>query len=106
MPTLQQDMDDDRGTVFLETDEFAESITYTPASTGTPATITVVRVEGIYAIFDNKLVCTYHASVADLAAPEREDRITQADGAVFQVVDIQAVDGMWELRCARMQDRQ
>ena len=106
MPTLQEDMDDDRSTVFLESDEFSETVTYTPAATGTPATIPVVRIEGIYAIFDNKLVCTFHASTADLAAPEREDRITQADGQVFQVVDIQAVDGMWELRTARMQDRQ
>jgi hypothetical protein len=106
MPTLQEDMDDDRSTVFVETDEFAETVTYTPASTGTGASLTVVRIEGIYAIFDNKVVATFHASAADLAAPEREDRITQGDGQILQVVDIQSVNGMWELRCARMQDRQ
>lgn len=106
MPTLQEDMDDDRSTVFLEADEFSETVTYSPAAGTTPYTVPVIRIEGIYAIFDNKLVCTFHASAADLAAPEREDRITQSDGQVFQIVDIQAVDGMWELRAARMQDKQ
>jgi len=104
MATLQEDMDADRTAVFLETDEFAATVTYTPAG-GSGSSITVVRIEGVYAIFDNKATCLYHVSAADVASPARSDRIT--DGSEeWTVVDIQNLDGMWELRCSRMQDRQ
>ena len=104
MPTLQEDMDGDRTGTFLETDEFATTVTYTPTS-GSPSSITVVRIEGVYAIFDNKAANLYHVSAADVSAPVRGDRITD-NSEDWTVVDIQNIDGMWELRCARMQDRQ
>lgn len=97
-------MDDDRSTVFEDTTEFATTVTYTTTA-GVATSVSAVRIEGIYSIFDNKATCLYHVSAGDVAAPDRGDRIT--DGSdTWTVVDIQNVDGMWELRSSRMQDRQ
>lgn len=102
--TLQSDMDADRAAVFLNTDEFAGTFTYT-TRTGSATSITAVRIEQIFSIFDNKAAALFHVSAADVASPNRGDRIT--DGSdTWQVVDVQGVDGMHELRCARMQDTQ
>lgn len=104
MPTLQEDMDDDLETVFKETDEFAVSATYTTAA-GAASTVTVVRIEQVFAINDNKANCLFFVAASDVAAPEKCDRIT-LDGLTWQVVDAQSVDGLFELRCQRMQDVQ
>jgi hypothetical protein len=102
--TLQSDMDADRSDVFLDTDEFAVSVTYTTRA-GAASTVTVVRIEQIFSIFDNKAACMFHLSAADVASPARGDRITEGSDT-WQIVDVQGVDGMHELRCTRMQDTQ
>jgi len=102
--TLQTDMDADRSAVFLDTSEFATTITYTTRSGSSTITIPAVRIEQIFAITDNKNNALFHISAADVAAPLRGDRIV--DGDTFQVADVQSVDGMFELRCLRMQDTQ
>lgn len=104
--TLQDDMDADRSAVFLDTDEFASLVTYVQADGTSLGSVTVVEIEQIFAIFDNKQAKLFHVSAATVTTPGRGDRLTTAAGEVFQVADVQSVDGMWELRCARMQDRQ
>lgn len=104
--SFQDDIDTDRSAVFLDAagSGFAESVTYTTTA-GVATTITAVSIEQIFAIFDNKQSRLYHVSAGDVAAPVRGDRITRG-ADTFQVADVQTVDGMWELRCARMQDTQ
>lgn len=104
MPTFQEDMDDDLDTVFTDTTEFAESVTYTTAA-GSGSTITPVRVEQVFSITDNKANLLFYVTAADVAAPEKCDRIT-VSGLDWQVVDVQSVDGLFEIRTQRMQDRQ
>lgn len=98
-------MDSDRAAVFLDTDEFATTVTYVQRDGTSLGSISAVRIEQIFSIFDNKAAALFHVSAADVATPLRGDRIT--DGSdTWQVVDVQGVDGMHELRCARMQDTQ
>lgn len=104
MPTFQEDMDDDLETVFSDTTEFAASVTYTTAA-GASSTITPVRIEQVFAITDNKANLLFYVKATDVAAPEKCDRIT-VDGLTWQAVDVQSVDGLFEIRTQRMQDRQ
>ena len=104
MPTLQEDMDDDLETVFKDTTEFSTTATYVTAA-GSSSSITVLRIEQVFAITDNKANALFFVAATDVAAPEKCDRIT-LDGLTWQVVDVQSVDGLFELRCQRMQDVQ
>ena len=106
MATFQEDMDTDRSAVFLDTSYgFATTVTYVQRDGTSLGSITVVEIEQIFAIFDNKASKLFHVSAATVTSPNRGDRITSGSD-VFQVADVQSVDGMWELRCARMQDTQ
>lgn len=92
--------------MFLDaTNGFATTVTYVQADGTSLGSVTVVEIEQIFAIFDNKQAKLFHVSAATVTAPGRGDRLTSGSDT-FQVADVQAVDGMWELRCARMQDRQ
>ncbi len=104
--TLQDDMDADRAAVFLDTSEFATAVTYVQRDGTSLGSISAVEIEQIFAIFDNKQSKLFHVSAATVTSPSRGDRLTTSAGETFQVADVQAVDGMWELRCARMQDTQ
>jgi hypothetical protein len=105
--SFQDDLDTDRSAVFLDaTNGFASTVTYVQRDGTSLGSITVVEIEQIFAIFDNKQSKLFHVSAATVTAPNRGDRLTTAAGETFQVADVQAVDGMWELRCARMQDTQ
>lgn len=96
------DVDTDRS-VFLNTAEFGTSATYRVASSGATSTITVVAEEQIFAITDDKANKKFHVSAGDVANPVRGDQITDANGDRWDVLDIQQLDSMWELRCFRAQ---
>lgn len=104
--SFQDDIDADRAAVFLDTtDGFASTVTYVQRDGTSLGSIAAVEIEQIFAIFDNKQAKLFHVSAATVSAPARGDRITSGSDT-FTVADVQSIDGMFELRCARMQDTQ
>lgn len=105
--SFQDDVDTDRSAVFMDAtgSGFAESVTYTTAA-GVATAINVVTIEQIFSLFGTEQHRVFHVSAADVVTPLRGDRIATANGETFQTVDLQIVDGMWELRTVRKWDRQ
>ena len=91
--TLKQQMALDLNNLILNTDEFAESSTYTPRG-GTAKTIKAVwEYDNFGAEFENageswKKRGTVTVSIADIADPQREDVIINAAGESFEVKDV------------------
>ena len=70
--TFATDVDDDIDDVFLETDEYAETVTYRRAAQGDTATIKVVAEEQVFAILDDKANKKFHigATLFEQVAPD------------------------------------
>lgn len=110
--SFQDDMDADRLAVFQDTTNgFAVSVTYTTTG-GTATTITVIRTWpqgtseiGLFSPMGGNDGALYHVSAADVTAPALGDRITDGNDT-WQAVNVQPVDGFFEVRCARKKDRQ
>lgn len=102
-----EQLDVDRDNAFLDTTIFADTISYRVASSGATSSIPAAVEEQIFAIFDNKAnkKFTISADAANgVASPQRGDQIT-LNSEVWDVIDVQDVDGMFELRCVKAQGR-
>ena len=111
MTTLKDQMADDMS-VFYNTDEFAQDVTYTPKATGVPAEIRAIvdygeieNRDGVKSdAFEHVLTCerdtrsgfggdfsrrvaTVWVKVADVAVPAVYDAL-EIDGQTYKVVDI------------------
>lgn len=77
--TLRENITADMATLFSRTDEFAQEVTYTPRSTGTPATINAFvqfgpdeRDRGAWL----EEVLTVRVNSADVTRPTLRDKVT------------------------------
>lgn len=102
--TLKTQMATDVANVFLNTDEFAEAITYTPANgSGASVNAVVMRDSVSHDNFQDGLSSVYRATIklasADVSAPAINDTVT-FDGRTWTVVEVDAGDpgGMHEIR--------
>lgn len=84
------------------------TVTYTTVgATNTTASVTVLAFEQQYAITDDKENKKFVVRSSDVSSPEREDRITEADGTEWVILDVQSRCGgsFFLLFGIRAQDR-
>ena len=96
--TFATDLATDRDNVFLNTDEFGETVTYRVAATGATSSVPAeIEDEGDSIISDGMRA---QISAGDVAAPAKGDQITRG-GAVFTVQFLTDEVGIWILDCER-----
>lgn len=101
--TFLNDLESDRDNVFLNEDEFAESITYRAAGSTTSQTITAVLFDS--ADTSTQRVRNYWISAADVASPALMDEIT-VGSEIWSITGTEAEQlGMHLITVERRQDR-
>lgn len=109
MGTFEDDLATDNDAVFLDATGygFSESVNYRARGTaGSGSAVTAFVQDQVFAIYDSKQNKLFVVSEVDVAAPVRGDLVIESNGDTWQVVDIQTLGGMHELRCSRQQNTQ
>ena len=99
MGTFQEDLDSDRDDVFLDTTEYAETVTYRAKGQATTSSITAFPIDRPDSNrAENR---SWGISADDVAAPTRGDQVTDSDSKVFTVVNVSMDElGMIIVDCA------
>lgn len=108
--TLKADMLTDLDNVFFDTDEFVDSITYTPSG-GDPVSITAMLEDMDPSIMDvappgDSMVL--HVKYSDVANPQRGDTFTISSETWYLVKNLGggSHEGAWKLEVTRSDRRQ
>lgn len=105
MPTFQEDIDTDNAAVFIDAsgDGFAEAVTYRSLA-GVETNTNAVVEEQIFAITDDKQNKKFTLSAVSVPSPDRGGKIIH-NSETWTILDVQAVEGLFELRCVKPQLR-
>lgn len=95
---FRDDLATDRDTVFLNTDEFGETLAYRIAATGVSANIPVHWEDAGDTILSDGAVA--RISAGDVAAPAKGDETTRG-GAVYHVTFVTEEEGVFTLTLER-----
>jgi len=113
--TLKTQIAADVAAVFLQTDDFAETVTYTPVG-GAGASMTVLFFPDPMSMIDlpdgNKqaTLAAVYVAETDVVTPQRGDQVTRTNPASVSEtwrVDVwQEEDGMWLMTCKFYDERE
>ena len=100
--TFAADIASDRAAVFLNTSDFAESVTYRVASAGTTSSVDMAFED----VGDSVLTDGIRGSLSsgDVTTPVKGDQVTRSGGAVYTVTFVTEEQGVWVLDMQREEE--